>query len=325
MGIDLDHCVKDGVILPFASDILKSLHSYSEYSVSGSGIHIICKGKIEKASKISSIGLEIYTKGRFFTFTGNRLTDYSAEVCDRTDKILTIQKTYSQTAELLKRIAKSTDAEKFDKLFSGNWQGDYPSQSEADLALCNKLAFWVGKDQVLMDLLFRQSGLMRSKWDKKHFGDGRTYGEAVIQKAIQDCRDVFASARMESPLIKPKLTQGEILTRDCEENIKDFFRDQQGAFFVVLPFENHTEVCQTNSTRFRNMKSSECRTSPSGARLCPKPWDIHAMSSSRNIRNQLTVNGRRQRKKMHWSINSFRLSKNPEASGRDPLPHCLKN
>ncbi|MGI6240473.1 MAG: hypothetical protein ACOYJW_00860 [Candidatus Omnitrophota bacterium] len=258
VGIDLDHCVKDGVIAPLAKRVLSQLNSYSEYSPSGTGIHIICRGAIEKASKISTIGLEIYTKGRFFTFTGNRLTDFPADVHDRTNEILSIQREYSETADLLKRIAKSADAEKFDQLFSGNWTG-YPSQSEADLALCNKLAFWTGKDAGRMDSIFRQSGLMRSKWNEKHFGDGKTYGEVVIEKAITGCREVFSNAPAQGSIAKPKLTQGEILTRDCEANIKDFFRDQQGAFFVVLPFENHTEVCQTNSTRFRNWMAKNYR------------------------------------------------------------------
>lgn len=260
VGIDLDHCVKDGIIAPYALGILKALNSYSEYSPSGTGIHIICKGSIPKATKISSIGLEIYAKGRFFTFTGNRLAEYPDQIFDRTDEILAIQSGYSKTAEILKSIAKSRDVEKFDKLYSGSWQGDYPSQSEADLALCNKLAFWCKRDLALMDAIFRQSGLMRAKWDERHFGDGKTYGEVVLQKVVADCRDVFASAQSESVISKPKITQGEIITRDCEENIKDFFRDQQGAFFVVLPFDNHTEVCQTNSTRFRNWMAKNYRT-----------------------------------------------------------------
>lgn len=257
VGIDLDHCVKDGQIAPYALGILKALNSYSEYSPSGTGIHIICKGAIQKASKIS--GLEIYTKGRFFTFTGNRLADYSGEVVDRTDEICAIQSEYSKTAEIIKAIAKSADAEKFNKLFSGKWQGDYPSQSEADLAFCNKLAFWCKKDIVLMDAMFRQSGLMRSKWDEKHFADGKTYGEVVLQKAIDDCLNAFGSEESGSIISRLKITQGEVITRDCEQNIKDFFRDQQGSSFVVLPFENHTEVCQTNGTRFRNWMARNYR------------------------------------------------------------------
>jgi hypothetical protein len=31
--------------------------------------------------------------------------------------------------------------------------------------------------------LFRSSGLFREKWDQRHHGDGRTYGEGTILKA----------------------------------------------------------------------------------------------------------------------------------------------
>ena len=40
----------------------------------------------------------------------------------------------------------------------------YPSHSEADLALCNLLAFWTGGDPARMERLFAQSGLVRAKW-----------------------------------------------------------------------------------------------------------------------------------------------------------------
>ena len=44
-----------------------------------------------------------------------------------------------------------------------------------------------------MDRLFRQSGLMRPKWDEKHFSDGRTYGQNTIDKAVLGCREVYTS------------------------------------------------------------------------------------------------------------------------------------
>jgi len=252
VGVDIDHCVKDGVIAPYALDILNVLNSYSEYSPSGTGIHILCKGEIARACKISKIGLEIYTKGRFFTVTSNRLENYPAEINNCTDSLKTIFSRFvdkGPSDDIFAVIAKSQDAEKFQRLYSGQWQNDYPSQSEADLALCNKLAFWTNKDAGRMDLLFRQSGLMRPKWDERHFGDGRTYGQSVIEKAVQDTENVFDASR--SPKQK-KLTQGEIITRDCEETVSEYLRDQQGNPYVVLPFDKHLEVCQTSSSRFRN-------------------------------------------------------------------------
>jgi len=45
------------------------------------------------------------------------------------------------------------------------------------MALCCLLAFWTGGDRTQMDHLFRQSGLLREKWDEVHYADGSTYGE----------------------------------------------------------------------------------------------------------------------------------------------------
>ena len=35
-----------------------------------------------------------------------------------------------------------------------------------------------------MDSLFRDSGLMREKWDEVHYADGSTYGEKTIERSI---------------------------------------------------------------------------------------------------------------------------------------------
>ncbi|MEI8012469.1 MAG: hypothetical protein WCI27_08345, partial [Candidatus Omnitrophota bacterium] len=50
-----------------------------------------------------------------------------------------------------------------------------------------------------------------------------------------------------------------IITRDFEDNIKDFFRDQHGNAIVVLPVVGHDEVCPTGSVRFRNWKATRFR------------------------------------------------------------------
>jgi len=257
VGVDLDHCVKNGVIVPYALEILKQLVSYAELSPSGTGIHVICKGEINRALKQSKI--EIYTSGRFFTFTGNRLEEYLSFIEDRSEvlnQLIEVNSSQAKTKkqskrgrqsaeEILEAIAQSKDADKFDQLFRGKWEDNYGSQSEADLALCGKLAFWTVRDPALMDSIFRQSKLFREKWDTKHYADGRTYGQGVIDEAINGCDKVFISTRQ-------KISQGEIITKECEEIIKDFFRDQQGNFYVVLPIDQHLEVCPTNSTRFRN-------------------------------------------------------------------------
>ncbi|MGO9019176.1 MAG: hypothetical protein ACLQVJ_12600 [Syntrophobacteraceae bacterium] len=68
--------------------------------------------------------------------------------------------------ELLRRAREAKDGTKFSQLWSGNSdKAEYASHSEADLALCCKLAFWFGRDKERMDQVFRRSGLYRKKWD----------------------------------------------------------------------------------------------------------------------------------------------------------------
>jgi putative DNA primase/helicase len=57
----------------------------------------------------------------------------------------------------------------------------HDDNSVADLALCAMLAFWT-QDPTQMDRLFRQSGLMRPKWDETH--GAQTYGERTIVEAL---------------------------------------------------------------------------------------------------------------------------------------------
>lgn len=72
VGIDIDHCIENGVISEFAQDIIKRLGSYTEYSPSGTGIHIICRGTAPPGgNKNTKLGLEMYSSGRYFTMTGN--------------------------------------------------------------------------------------------------------------------------------------------------------------------------------------------------------------------------------------------------------------
>ena len=84
---------------------------------------------------------------------------------------------------------------------AGKWEGKYPSQSEADMALCMKLAFWSGKDKEQMDRIFRTSGLFREKWDQKHHADGATYGEETIDRAVENTDSVYSTGN-DSPIFE---------------------------------------------------------------------------------------------------------------------------
>ena len=65
----------------------------------------------------------------------------------------------------------------------------YESQSNADLAFANYLAFWTNKDFAQMDRIFRQSGLYREKYDRKT--RDTTYGTVLLEEAIRATKDTY--------------------------------------------------------------------------------------------------------------------------------------
>jgi putative DNA primase/helicase len=207
IGIDIDKCVTDEKPNTFATEIIDTLDSYTEFSPSGKGIHIIVKGNLPQnvigtGRKSTKHGLEIYSYGRYFTFTGNK--ENSNEIYERSDELSEVFEQYFDDSDiqgrinlaefekdeikipndaLWERIFRSKNGDEIRSLYNGNLiKNDH---SASDLALCNHLAFWTGKSATRMDTMFRESGLMREKWDIIHFRDtNETYGERTIATAI---------------------------------------------------------------------------------------------------------------------------------------------
>lgn len=203
-GVDLDHCLDD---VDFCDEFVETLQSYAEISRSGSGIHIICKGELPAGPKRRG-NVEMYSSGRYFIVTGNLYNEKYKQITDCTEAIKILHSKYLPTAEpqvdyyapkfspvslddaeIIDKARSSKGGNLFSMLYQGEWNGIYSSQSEADLALCNQLAFWTGKNPQQMDRLFRASGLYRAKWDKKRGFD--TYGNITIGKAIAGCTSVY--------------------------------------------------------------------------------------------------------------------------------------
>jgi hypothetical protein len=90
---------------------------------------------------------------------------------------------------------------KYAALWRGEWQGmGYPSQSEADLALVGRIAFFAGPDASRIDRLFRQSALLRDKWDDPGHGHaGSTYGADTITTALAGRTEFYDPSRPHVP------------------------------------------------------------------------------------------------------------------------------
>lgn len=197
VGVDLDHCVHDQVD-PWAKVIVRALNSYTEITPSGEGLRVFVRGSLPPTGRKKG-NFEVYDTGRFLTVTGNRVSKDSI-VEERTAELARIHGEIFGVgspenghvpvqrkpldigdAELLSKARAATNGPQFWSLWNGDCTG-YGSASEADLALCSHLAWWTSGSPSRTDALFRQSGLMRPKWDERH-GD-RTYGQRTVDRAL---------------------------------------------------------------------------------------------------------------------------------------------
>lgn len=198
-GVDLDHCLDN---VEFCDEFVETLQSYAEISRSGDGLHIICKGALPDGSRRKG-GVEMYSEGRYFICTGNIYTKKYTNITDCGESVKILYGKYLaaneprleaatpvelEDDELLDKARNCRSGAAFSMLFAGDWS-IFPSQSEADLAMCNYLAFWAGRDEAQIDRLFRRSGLMREKWDRR--AGAATYGERTIKKACASCVEIY--------------------------------------------------------------------------------------------------------------------------------------
>lgn len=213
MGVDLDHHIDErGNLSDFAREVVTTLPTYWEVSPSGSGLHGLCYGTLPTGGRKSSKhGLEMYCEGRYFTVTGNhldgtpstvnRLNGELAQVHARvfgvkSSETPTPVTTPTQPANLdeqqvIERAMLADNGGKFLDLWAGSTARHNGDHSSADLALCEILAFWTGRDATRIDSLFRQSGLMRDKWDERHSTTGATYGAMTVAKAVDLTTKVY--------------------------------------------------------------------------------------------------------------------------------------
>ena len=214
VAIDFDKCYCPAfkIIDPAIEQHIKSINTYTEISPSGRGLRSLLRGLLPVDGKKNG-RVEVYQARRYVTITGHRLPDYPVSIESRQAELETFcQKAFPEKAEdpkqtpanarqgsqplngdwrdRLQAAFNSKNGADIRRLYNGDHAG-YPSQSEADLALCDYLAFWFSGDSGSIDRAFRESKLFRKKWDEKHFSGGNTYGEATIQKALNDLTETY--------------------------------------------------------------------------------------------------------------------------------------
>src|SRR5699024_9086503 len=78
---DIDRYLNDDTDGNIVSEFVDLMGSYSEISTSGNGIHIIAKGELPKNGSRKG-NIEMYSSGRFFIMTGDKLGPYHSIVDD---------------------------------------------------------------------------------------------------------------------------------------------------------------------------------------------------------------------------------------------------
>jgi len=156
VGIDLDKVIaEDGIISSEVAEIIALLDSYTEYSPSGKGLHILVKGDIPVDGKKKGF-IEMYKAKRYFTLTGNvygeltTIKECSEQVMQIFNKYFSDSKSensfnYNSVTDSAKDYLSVGLAK--DTVFKALWDGEYQSEkctseSEADLALMGKLLYW---------------------------------------------------------------------------------------------------------------------------------------------------------------------------------------
>lgn len=238
--VDLDH-VLDGFnfTIPEAEEAFRCLNSFTEISLSGSGLHIMVRAKkpANNCRSFSVNWLEIYEKERFVAMTGEALKEGYDEIHDSQAELTNLYNRYDNSrnhtilptrhqailppckdADVIKACLAERTADKLKRLWEGNIS-DYDSdQSRADFAFCSMLARHTS-DPVQIDRLFRKSKLMREKWDS-HRGD-KTYGSLTIQKAIASHSEAFQTQIAVCPTIVVNDKQSSQLIRETIDLLQD--------------------------------------------------------------------------------------------------------
>lgn len=219
-AIDIDHCIReDGSLNDVAASVMSFFpDAYFERSPSGTGLRGFFRLSPDFAYDKTVYyinnrkhGLEVYLPGatnRFVTVTGDV---FRSGTVTRNDEALQnaldtfMRRTtraegsriepcsYLDDDAVIEHASRSESGEKFRALYEGRWEEGYDSQSDADMALVSILSFWCGNVEEQIDRIFRTSGLMREKWDRRT-GDS-TYGQITIRNVVSSNNIIYVPIR----------------------------------------------------------------------------------------------------------------------------------
>jgi putative DNA primase/helicase len=202
-GVDFDSGAFKDEIGSLSAERVKRLGSYIEWSVSGTGVHVIVKAR-PLASGIAHNGIEMYTSGRYFTMTGHVLQN--AQIVDNADE-------FAALAEELRVQSTNSDADKSNTPTEGG------EQPETDT--------WFSKLQPEEQTEVVKYAALHVANNSKHFeltSNGGNYEQryfklalAIARSRVPDAENIFVEAA--------SIAKGA----DPEEKLRKFFQDCEHA------------------------------------------------------------------------------------------------
>ena len=230
-GVDIDHCITNGQISPEAQEIIDFFKgAYIEKSPSGTGVHILfacadqhkyskyytklSKKHLEDKGISGMEGLEFYqgmVDNRYFTLTEDTISSSENNYTVTKDKIksfldkyfiiptpvttLPAAPTSSNTKEDLAWARfglKEIKDEKFIAAYKQPATGSGGTESEDDLALAKKAAFWTNNNPEAIRIVFESSPHYKTK-DAKHlkkWARADYSNKYVIDNAVSTTSDI---------------------------------------------------------------------------------------------------------------------------------------
>lgn len=194
--------------------VYQSFDSYAELSPSGKGLHIIVKGAVECGRRRSAI--EVYSDARYMTMTGNVYR--KSEINERQQLLTTLwgemggvrnlshhDGNAPQTAdddEIIQRGLNAANGDKFAALLNGNWASIYPSQSEADFAFVDMLAFYTQNRQQITRIFLQSPLGQRDKAKRNGYIDwmiGKSFDRLLPPIDFEGLRNQMEAALAKAP------------------------------------------------------------------------------------------------------------------------------
>jgi hypothetical protein len=152
------------------TSIMTQFDSYTELSRGGKGVHVWIKGNVGRGFRRD--GVEVYSQERFIISTGKvvmsrPIRDNRLMLANLVSRMMPAPGEFKLEEHpereddwaVLETAFRAANSEKFIPLWEGRWKElDFPSQSEADLALMSMLTFYSPSNSQCRRL-FRESGL----------------------------------------------------------------------------------------------------------------------------------------------------------------------